>query len=328
MIDLSGKRVAIVLPAYNEELTVAGCIRSFRQVLPDAEIYVIDNNSADATLQIAKQEINGKCRGRVLTETRQGKGNAIRRAFMEIDADIYVMADADMTYPADKVHDLLLPILEGRADMVVGDRHSRGDYARENKRRFHGIGNTLVTNLVNRTFKASLGDIMSGYRAMTRVFVKNYPVLVEGFQLETDLTLHALHNRFRVVEVPIAYVDRPEGSESKLSTFSDGRKVLLAIFNILRHFRPLVFFGLGAALFAGVSLVSAIPVLQDWFTDGYIRHVPLAILATGLAIVSLILLSIGLILDSVVHMQRFNYELNLLKGGDAGQTSKDNENKK
>lgn len=330
-MDLQEKRVAILLPAYNEELTIASSIRAFHQAMPEALIYVIDNNSSDATSAIAQSEINairtnGKSIGGVLSEKRQGKGNAIRRAFMEIDADIYVMADADMTYPAEQIGDLITPILKGQADMVVGDRHTHGAYRRENKRKFHGFGNALVTGLVNKIFRAVLVDIMSGYRAMSRLFVKNYPVLIEGFELETDLTLHALHNRFRIVEIPIAYVDRPEGSFSKLDTLSDGRRVLLSIFNILRHYRPLVFFGVASPIFMAASLLSAIPVMQDWFSERYIHHVPLAILATGLALVSIILFSIGLVLDSVVHLQRFNYELWLLRDSSAPRTGAESSN--
>lgn len=231
--------VAVVLPAYNEELTIEATIRAFHDALPEAAVWVINNRSSDATESIARATLSALgCLGGVLNEARKGKGNAVRRAFLEIDADIYVLADADLTYPAERARDLMAPVIEGHADMVVGDRHSAGHYAAENKRALHGFGNRLVRNLVNRLFNADLADIMSGYRVFSRRFVKNYPILVEGFEIETDLTLHALDKRFRIVEMPVEYRDRPEGSLSKLNTVSDGARVLFVIMQILRHYRP------------------------------------------------------------------------------------------
>lgn len=310
--------IAVVLPAYNEEVTIAGTIRAFHEVLPHARIYVVNNNSRDRTEDVANQTLRDlHCRGAVISEKRQGKGNAMRRAFMEIDADIYVLSDADMTYPAERVHDLIRPVAAGDADMVVGDRHSGGHYAQENKRALHGFGNRLVQSMINRLFGAKLVDIMSGYRVFNKQFVKSYPILVEGFQIETDMTLHALHKRFRIVEIPVEYRDRPAGSFSKLNTLSDGAKVIFTIAQILRYYRPLAFFTGLAVLFAVAGAVASIPVFEDWFRERFIHHVPLAILASGLEIVAMMMLMVGLILDSLSHQQRMDYERKLL--ADAGR---------
>jgi glycosyltransferase involved in cell wall biosynthesis len=310
-----GLDVAVILPAFNEELTIRETIRAFNAALPYAGIYVVNNNSSDNTADIARQTLNElRCRGGVINETRQGKGNALRRAFMTVDADIYVLSDADMTYPAERVHDLIRPVAAGEVDMVVGDRHSGGHYARENKRALHGFGNRLVQNMINKLFDARLVDIMSGYRVFNRQFVKTYPILVEGFQIETDMTLHALYRRFRIREIPVEYRDRPEGSFSKLNTFSDGAKVLFTIAQILRYYRPLLFFTGLAVLFAALGGIASIPVFEDWFSARYIYHVPLAILASALEIVAVMMFGIGLILDSVSHQQRLEYERQLLAG--------------
>lgn len=309
-------RIAVILPAYNEEQTIAATVEDFHGALPEASIWVINNRSSDATEALASETLQRLgCAGGVINELRPGKGNAVRRAFLDIDADIYVMADADMTYPAADVHGLLQPILNNQADMVVGDRHSSGQYALENKRAFHGFGNRLVSNLVNWLFKADLVDIMSGYRVFSRRFVKNYPILVEGFEIETDLTLHALDKRFRIVEVPVDYRDRPAGSVSKLNTVKDGVKVLSTIGNILRYYRPFFFFACAALVFMALGVVAAIPVFDDWIREQYIHHVPLAILATGLEMVAVILVAIGLILDSITQQDRRNFELELLRHG-------------
>jgi glycosyltransferase involved in cell wall biosynthesis len=307
-------RIALILPAYNEELTIEATIRSFHTELPAAYIWVVDNNSNDATQILAQQTIASLgCLGGVIFEGRKGKGNAVRRAFMDVDSDIYILADADLTYPASKVHDLITPVMEKAADLVVGDRISGGHYQSENKRSFHGFGNRLVKGLVNRLFNAKLNDIMSGYRVFNRLFVKNYPILVEGFEIETDMTLHALDKRFRILEIPVEYKDRPEGSVSKLNTLSDGLRVLFTIARILRYYRPLVFFG-GTSLFlAFTGLVAATPVLTDWIVHNYIYHLPLAILATGLEIVAVIMFAIGLILDSISHQNKCLFESEVLK---------------
>jgi glycosyltransferase involved in cell wall biosynthesis len=306
-------RVAVVLPAHNEEQTIADTIKDFNQWLPSASMWVINNRSSDLTEKTALDTLaHLGCSGGVINEMRQGKGNALRRAFMEIDADIYILADADMTYPAAQAHELMAPVMVGEADMVVGDRHSAGHYAAENKRVLHGFGNRLVRDLVNKLFDAKLKDIMSGYRVFNRTFVKSYPILVEGFEIETDMTLHALDKRFRIIEIPIDYCDRPAGSFSKLNTLRDGARVLKTIVSILRYYRPLVFFGGAAIFFAILGLLAGIPVIEEWINERYIRHLPLAILATGLEIVAIVLMAIGLILDSIAHQDKRNFELQLL----------------
>lgn len=312
-LQQAGVRIAVVLPAYNEELTIADTMRAFARHLPEASIYVINNNSKDRTAELAASALQELGRGgAVIDENRQGKGNALRRAFHAIDADIYVLADADMTYPAERARDLIAPILRNEADMVVGDRHSGGHYAKENTRSLHGFGNRLVQNTVNLLFNAKLVDIMSGYRVFSREFVKNYPILVEGFQIETDMTLHALDKRFRIVEMSVEYKDRPEGSFSKLNTLSDGAKVLFTIAQILRYYRPLLFFGGLSLVFALAGLLAGVPVINDWIQFKFIYHVPLAILAAGLEIFAVVLLAIGLTLDSLSHTQRMQFERALL----------------
>ncbi|PLC48157.1 glycosyl transferase [Pollutimonas subterranea] len=306
-------RIAIVLPAYNEEQTIAATIEAFHAEMPDARIVVVDNNSRDATGRIAADTLERLgANGTVLHEPRQGKGNAVRRAFLDIEADVYVLADADLTYPAQRIHDLVRPILNGDADMVVGDRHSGGHYALENKRALHSFGNTLVQRLVNWLFGARLVDIMSGYRAFNRSFVKTYPILVEGFQIETDMTLHALHRRMRIVELPVEYRDRPVGSVSKLNTFSDGASVIFTIAQILRYYRPMVFFMALSMLFAVAGVVVAVPVFEEWFGSQYISHVPSAVLAAALETVAFLLLAVGVILDSITHHEKLKAELHYL----------------
>ena len=210
-MTMGSPRIAVILPAYNEELTIRDTVQAFHSALPEAQIVVINNRSSDRTAAIAEQTLRDLgCAGQVINESSPGKGNAMRRGFIDVDADVYVLADADMTYPADRARDLLRPVLENQADMVVGDRHSHGHYQKENRRALHGFGNRLVQGLVNRLFRAKLVDILSGYRVMSRRLVKNYPILVEGFQIETDLTLHALDKRWRIVEIPIEYKDRPD----------------------------------------------------------------------------------------------------------------------
>lgn len=301
--------IALILPAYNEALTIASTIEAFHRELPEMRIVVVDNNSTDGTAAIAAETLRRiGAQGEVIPELRRGKGNAVRRAFLEVDADIYVMSDADFTYPAEQVRELIQPILDRRADMVVGDRLSGGHYHQENKRPFHGLGNALVKWLVNTLFRARLADIMSGYRVFNSRFVTNYPILSEGFQLETDMTLHALDKRFRIVEIPVAYKDRPAGSQSNLNTFRDGAKVLFAIIQILRFYRPMFFFGFIAALFCLFGFVASLPVFDDWFKYRYIYHLPLAVLAASLEVVAVLSLGVGLILDSIAHHEKMRFE--------------------
>mgnify|MGYP003605289915 FL=1 len=298
------EKIAVLLPAYNEEVTIVKVIEDFRRVLPHADIYVYDNNSKDKTNQLARDA------GAIVRfEPRQGKGNVVRSMFREIDADYYIMADADDTYPAAEVEALLQPLRDGLADMTIGDRLSNGTYAEENKRGFHGFGNNLVRLLVNKLYKGNYNDIMTGYRGFNRLFVKNFPVLSPGFEIETELSIHSLDKRFKLVEVPITYKDRPEGSESKLSTFSDGFKVLRMIFNLFKDYKPLIFFSILTFLFFVLGLIVGIPVISEFARTGMIDKVPSAVLATGFMILSALSFVAGFILDTVVRQHRMQYEL-------------------
>jgi len=308
------KSIVIIIPAYNEEKTIKETVLSFFRELPESTIIVVNNNSTDSTKQIAFETFKeNKITAKVIDELRQGKANAIRKAFKEVDADIYVMVDADMTYPASKVHELINPIINENIDMCIGDRITKGDYKKENKRAFHNFGNQLVQNLVNKLFNSNITDIMSGYRSFSKRFIKNYPILVEGFELETDMTLHALDKRFNIKEIDISYKDRPNGSESKLDTFNDGFKVLVTIFKIFRYFKPFVFFSFLSFIFAFFSILSGLPVINDWLLHQYIYHVPLAILATGLGLISIILFAVGIILDSISYQNKLEFEQRLIE---------------
>ena len=303
------QEIAIILPAYNEEQTITQMIEGFHQECPEAYIWVINNCSSDSTEIKARETIdNLNINGGVINETRKGKGNALRCAFTRIDADIYVIVDADCTYHPKDLRKLMQPVLDGYADMVVGDRHEGGDYAKENKRALHGFGNRLVKNLVNYLFGTNLSDILSGYRVFSRRFIKTYPILVEGFEIETDMTLHALDKRFNIVEIPIEYSDRPEGSVSKLHTYRDGFKVLKTLSNILRHYEPLLFFGALSSLFFIAGLILGASVIEQYLTTGYITRIPLAILSTGVEVIAVVLAAIGTILDSIVYHHKRMFE--------------------
>ncbi|MDO3680291.1 glycosyltransferase family 2 protein [Paenibacillus ehimensis] len=297
-------KVAVILPCYNEELTIGKVIDDFRKELPEATIYVYDNNSKDRTMEVAKQ--HGAI---VKKEFRQGKGNVVCSMFRDIEADIYVMADGDDTYPAEFVHNLIEPIKTGEADMVIGDRHTNGTYSKENKRAFHNFGNHFVKSLINKLFKASLSDIMSGYRVFNRKFVKNMPVLSTGFEIETEMSIHALDKNFLIKEIPIEYRDRPEGSYSKLNTFSDGIKVLKTVFWLFKDFKPLVFFTFVALCLFIVGLIVGVPVILEFIDAHYIKKVPSAILSGSLMILSTLSLSCGFILDTIVKQHKQNYAM-------------------
>lgn len=305
---MSSEKIAVLIPCYNEALTIKKVINDFQKELPDAEIYVYDNNSTDETYAIALAE--GVI---VRKEPRQGKGNVIRQMFFDVDADYYLMVDGDDTYPAEACHDLLAALRQNQADMVIGDRLSNGTYFEENKRAFHDFGNNLVKNSINYLYKAKIRDVMTGYRGFNQVFVKSFPVMSAGFQIETEFTIHALDKRFKLVEIPIDYRDRPEGSESKLNTFSDGFKVLLTIFKMCKDYKPMFFFSLWSVLFFILSLIAGVPVIMEFLATSFITKVPSAILATGLMTVALLLLVTGLILDTVVTDDKKQYELNLYR---------------
>ena len=301
-------KIAVLIPCYNEELTVEKVIKDFRRELPDADIYVYDNNSKDKTADIAVKN------GAILRhEYKQGKGNVVRSMFYDIDADLYIMVDGDDTYPAEFVHELIKPVEEGKADMCIGDRLSNGTYQKENKRPFHEFGNNLVKKSINVLFKTDLKDIMTGYRVFNKKFVKNMPVMTNKFEIETEMSLYALDKGFVIKEIPILYRDRPEGSVSKLNTVSDGLKVLKTIFKMYKDYKPLRFFSYIAIILFLIGLIVGLPVIVEFFKTRYITKVPSAILATGLVTLSVIIGQCGVILDTVVRLNRENYQLSLLK---------------
>lgn len=305
---MNNEKVAILIPCYNESLTIKKVINDFQRELPEADIYVYDNNSTDNTYEIAL------CEGAIVKkEPRQGKGNVIRQMFFDIEADYYLMVDGDDTYPAENSHELIQALREGRADMVIGDRLSNGTYFNENKRAFHDFGNNLVKNSINHLYSANIKDVMTGYRGFNRMFVKSFPVMSSGFQIETEFTIHALDKRFKLVELPIDYRDRPEGSESKLDTYSDGIKVLLTILKMFKDYKPLLFFSVFSLVFFLFGLIFGIPVINEFVRTGFITKVPSSILATGLMVFALLLLITGLILDTVVTNSKKEYELNLYR---------------
>ena len=303
---MNNEKIAILIPCYNESLTIKKVINDFKRELPEADIYVYDNNSTDNTYEIALNE------GAIVKkEPRQGKGNVIRQMFFDIEADYYLMVDGDDTYPAENSKELISALREGRADMVIGDRLSNGTYFNENKRAFHDFGNNLVKNSINRLYQADIKDVMTGYRGFNRMFVKSFPVMSSGFQIETEFTIHALDKRFKLVEIPIDYRDRPEGSESKLDTYSDGFKVLLTILKMFKDYKPLLFFSIISLIFFLFGLIFGVPVINEFIRTGFITKVPSSILATGLMVFALLLLITGLILETVVTNSKKEYELNL-----------------
>ena len=297
-------KIAILVPCYNEVLTIGKVIDDFHQELPDATVYVYDNNSSDETSAIAREH-----GATVRFEPRQGKGNVVRQMLRDIDADAYIMVDGDDTYPADAAKDLLAPILDGSADHVVGDRLSNGTYGEENTRAFHGFGNDLVRWLIKVLYGFEFTDVMTGYRAFSRQFAETLPVLSPGFEIETELSIHAVDKRFRIVQVPIVYRDRPEGSESKLNTVSDGIKVLGMIFSLFKDYKPLGFFSLLAAISFVIALILGIPVVMEFMATGLVPRFPTAILAVAFAGLAALMLVCGLILDTVVKGNRRDWEL-------------------
>ena len=297
-------KVAVLIPCYNEAVTIGKVVDDFKRVLPDADIYVYDNNSKDDTAAIA--EDHGAI---VRTEPRQGKGNVVRQMFREIDADYYIMVDGDDTYPAEAAPRLLEPLMNDTADMTVGDRLSNGTYGEENDRAFHGLGNNLVRWLIKVIYGYAFDDVMTGYRAFNRIFVKTMPVLSEGFQIETELSIHAVDKRFRITDVPIDYRDRPEGSYSKLSTFGDGAKVLRAIASLFKDHKPMAFFGWLALILIVLGLIAGIPVIAEYFQTGLVPRFPTAILAIALVICGALSFTAGIILDTVAKTGRKQWEL-------------------
>lgn len=301
-------KIAVLIPCYNEEVTIAKVVDDFKASLPEADIYVYDNNSTDRTSELARKH------GAIVRfEPRQGKGNVVRQMFRDIEADCYLMVDGDDTYPAESAQALCSPILTCQADMTVGDRLSNGTYAEENKRAFHGFGNNLVRFMIKWIYGYSFDDVMTGYRAFSRPFVKTFPVLSEGFQIETELSIHAVDRRWRILDVPIVYRDRPAGSESKLNTVSDGIKVIMMIGSLFKNYRPLKFFGLIALLFFVLGLICGLPVIIEYFSTGLVPRLPTALLAVAFMFLAGLALATGMILDSVAKMERKEWELSVYR---------------
>lgn len=307
MKNLEDKKVAVLIPCYNEAKTIEKVVKDYKKALPNADIYVYDNNSTDDTDKKAT-----KAGAIVRYENRQGKGNVIRTMFKEIDADCYLMIDGDDTYPADHAEQMCNYVLKQNVDMVIGDRLS-STYFKENKRLFHNFGNVLVRKLINVLFKSHVKDIMTGYRAFSYDFVKTFPILSKGFEIETEMTIHALDKNFSLKEIPIEYRDRPAGSESKLNTYSDGLKVLKTIARLFKEYKPMAFFGIFSILFFIITLVFGIPVFVDYFKTGLVERFPTLIFSGFMLMVSLLSLLCGIILEVVVKKHRQLFELFLIR---------------
>lgn len=300
-------KIAVLIPCYNEEKTVEKVVRDFRQVLPEAVIYVYDNNSSDRTVKLAQNA------GAVVRhEYQQGKGNVIRRMFREIDAEVYIMTDGDDTYPAEFAREMVDKVLAHQADMVVGDRLS-STYFTENKRPFHNFGNSLVRGTINRLFRTEIKDIMTGYRAFSYQFVKTFPVLSKGFEIETEMTIHAADKNMQVDNVIIEYRDRPEGSESKLNTYSDGARVLMSIAKLYRNYKPMSFFGILSLLLALVSVGFFVPVLAEYIVTGLVPKFPTLIVCGFALMAALQSVFAGLILAAGAQRSRQEFEMNLIR---------------
>ncbi|MEG0034397.1 MAG: glycosyltransferase family 2 protein [Bacilli bacterium] len=299
-------KIAILIPCYNEELTVEKVVTDFKKYSSDADIYVYDNNSKDKTYELAV-----KSGAIVKKESKQGKGNVVKSMFRDIDADVYVLVDGDDTYPAEEVQKLIDPVINDNVDMVIGDRLSNGTYFSENKRGFHGFGNNLVKGLINRLFRSNVKDIMTGYRAYSKRFVKCMPIMSDGFQIETEMTIFSLVYGMNIKEVPITYRDRPEGSESKLNTFSDGLKVLVTLFDLFKNYRPFLFFGIISFIFGLVGLIVGLPVITEFIQTAFITKIPSAILAASLCIISFILFLVGVILDSIKNQTQILFQMHV-----------------
>ena len=300
-------KIAVLIPCYNESRTIEKVVKDFRAALPEAVIYVYDNNSDDGTAEIAE-----RAGALVRHEYMQGKGNVLRRMFGEIDAACYLVVDGDDTYPADQAREMVTPVLEHNADMVVGDRLS-STYFEENKRPFHNFGNSIVRGSINLLFSNHINDIMTGYRAFSYRYVKTFPVLSKGFEIETEMSIHAIDNNLQVENVVIRYQDRPEGSVSKLNTFSDGAKVLKTILRFFRTYRPLEFFSLVSLFLVLLAAVFCIPVYADYLKTGMVERFPTLIVCGLVAMAAIISFFAGMILRSVHQNNRQFFELHLYR---------------
>lgn len=301
------KKIAVLIPCYNESKTIQKVINDFREVLPEADIYVYDNNSTDNTAALAE-----KCGAIVRHEYRQGKGNVIRSMFRDIEADCYIMTDGDDTYPAENARMMSSLILEEKADMVIGDRLS-ATYFTENKRPFHNIGNDLVRKFINMLWqpKKRIQDVMTGYRAFSPLFVKTFPILSKGFEIETEMTIHALDKNLLIRSIPVQYRDRPAGSVSKLNTYTDGMKVLLTIFTLYRDYKPMHFFGFLSILLGILSVLLFIPVLAEYIETGLVPRMPTFVTCVFFIVAALLSLTCGLILDTEALNSRKNFEIQM-----------------
>lgn len=299
------KSIAILIPCYNEEKTIVKVIKDFKKEFPDAKIYVYDNNSTDKSNKLAKD--NGAI---VIKEMRQGKGNVVRSMFRDINADCYLMVDADDTYPSKDAKKMCNLVLRDNYDMVVGDRLS-STYFTENKRPFHNFGNRIVRFLINKLFKANIKDVMSGYRAFSYNFVKSYPVLSKKFEIETEMTIHAIDKNFRVTSIPVQYKDRPKGSVSKLNTYKDGIMVIKTIGELVKEYKPRLFFTFVSFIFFAVSLILGLPVFIEYFNTGLVPRFSSLIVSMIFLVISLLLFITGIILEVLSKKYNQLYELYL-----------------
>ena len=298
-------RTAILIPCYNEALTIGKVVRDWRTAMPEAVIYVYDNNSTDETAEIAAEA------GAVVRhEYQQGKGNVIRRMFREIDADCYIMVDGDDTYPAEYGPEMERLVLEKQADMVIGDRLS-STYFEENKRPFHNFGNSMVRSSINLLFDSRIRDIMTGYRAFSYQFVKTFPVLSKGFEIETEMSIHAVEKNMHLENLIVTYRDRPEGSTSKLNTYSDGMKVIRTMLRLFRNYRPLEFFGIVAGFLMLVALILFWPIFMTYVNTGLVPRFPTLIISGFIALAGVLAFFAGLILSTLVEKDRQEFEFRL-----------------
>ena len=303
-------KIAVLLPCYNEEKTIEKVVRDFRRVLPEAYIYVYDNNSSDKSVPIVEEIIKEDEKVFLRHERRQGKGNVVRSMFRDVEADCYIINDSDDTYPAEHAREMADLVLNDGVDMVIGDRLS-STYFEENKRPFHNFGNVLVRKLINSIFKVDFLDIMTGYRAMSNTFVKSFPILSEGFEIETEMSIHCADKKFEYKEVPINYRDRPEDSYSKLNTYSDGFKVIRTIFRLYRHYKPFMFFGIWSLINFIIAGIAFIPIFSEYLKTGLVPRIPTLIVVGVVVVVGVILFFVGLMLDSIDKKSRQNYEVSL-----------------
>ncbi len=314
-------KIAVLVPCYNEAKTIAKVVRDYRAALPEADIYVYDNNSTDGTAALAKEAGAIVCHERM-----QGKGNVIRAMFRQIEADAYLMTDGDDTYPAEHAREMVDLVLYDKVDMVVGDRLG-STYFTVNKRPFHNVGNRLVRVLVNRIFRGNIADLMTGYRAFSDQFVKSFPVLSKGFEIETEMSIHALDKNLSIQSVKVDYRDRPADSHSKLNTYTDGLRVLRTVGMLYKEYRPLSFFGIFALFFFLLGGILFIPVMLEYIATGLVPRFPTLIVSGVMEMLSMLMLVCGLILDTVAkkHRQLFEVNLNMLhmlrtlRGGERGE---------